>query len=202
MLASCTIAHRVRLQQPPTHPPARARAPRRYPHPKQVLVADGVLSPDMATYLGSNSRRRPPPGAARYGGGGVNGSGGRVDENGTPAAQLAFPHGATLLVQEPAVAVLSTGTLAHPYDMPAGGRGWVAVGWGLGDWCFNDGAAEQKSTAKYRQSLLGITTGHTNLTLRCQRSMQAANPTWPRCRRSVVAGGRGAGGSSRIGAHV
>lgn len=131
----------------------------------------------MATYLGSNSRRRQPPGAARYGGGsGVNGSRGRVDENGTPAAQFAYPHGATLLVQEPAVAVLSTGTLTHPYDMPAGGRGWVGVGWGLGGWCFNGGAADQTSTAKYRQSLLGITTGQNNFPLRCQRSMPSRQP--------------------------
>lgn len=56
----------------------------------------------------------------------------QVDENGAPAVQFAFPHGATVLAQEPAVPILSTGTLAHPNNMAAGRVG--AVGLALGHW--------------------------------------------------------------------
>ena len=66
---------------------------RRFPHPKQVLVEDGMLSPDMAAFCAANTKRKQPS-SSRYG----NGSG-RADENGKPQAQFVYPFGSTVLVQ-------------------------------------------------------------------------------------------------------
>ncbi|GAB4818575.1 hypothetical protein N2152v2_005621 [Parachlorella kessleri] len=96
---------------------------RKFPHPKQVLVEDGILSPDMAAFCAINTKRKQPS-SSRYG----NGSG-RADENGKPQAQFAYPFGSTVLVQEPAMPILSTGTLAHPYNMAAGAA-WQQEGTG------------------------------------------------------------------------
>lgn len=44
----------------------------------------------------------------------------QIDEDGVASVQFVYPQGATVLAQEPAVAILSTGTMAHPYNMAAG----------------------------------------------------------------------------------
>ncbi|KAL4443392.1 hypothetical protein ABPG75_011129 [Micractinium tetrahymenae] len=97
---------------------------KRYTHPKQVLVTDGMLSPDLAAYCASNSGR-----SGRHGGGaGSVGAARSTDENGRPLVSFVYPHGATLAVQPPAVAFLSSGQMAHPYNMAVGGAWWQEGG--------------------------------------------------------------------------
>ncbi|KAI3426955.1 hypothetical protein D9Q98_006899 [Chlorella vulgaris] len=88
----------------------------RYLHPKQVLVADGMLSPDMAAYCASNSKAR------RGGGGGASSR--PVDENGRPLASFVYPHGATVAALGPALPILSSGLVAHPCNMTIGAAWW------------------------------------------------------------------------------
>lgn len=45
----------------------------RYPHPKQVLVTDGVLSPDLAAFMAGGTKRKPDA-VARYGSSKVGGA--------------------------------------------------------------------------------------------------------------------------------
>lgn len=79
-----------------------------------------MLSPDLAAYCSSSSGR-----AARRGGGtGAGGLPRSTDENGHAMASFVYPHGATLAVQAPAVAFLSSGQVAHPYNMAIGVAQW------------------------------------------------------------------------------
>ncbi|KAL4429204.1 hypothetical protein ABPG77_010183 [Micractinium sp. CCAP 211/92] len=96
----------------------------KYTHPKQVLVTDGMLSPDLAAYCANNSARS----VRRGGGAGNGGAAPSPDENGRPGASFVFPHGATLAVRPPAVAFLSTGQMAHPYNLAIGGAWWQEGG--------------------------------------------------------------------------
>ena len=119
----------------PTHPThtssclIRTRLSRRYTHPKQVLVADGMLSPDMAAYCASSSCRQ----ARRLDGAALPGTPGGAapappraalrgtDENGRPLVPFVLPHSATVRVQPPAVAILASGQAAHPCNTAVGG---------------------------------------------------------------------------------
>lgn len=82
-------------------------------------MTDGMLSPDLAAYCANNSARS----VRRGGGAGNGGAAPSPDENGRPGASFVFPHGATLAVRPPAVAFLSTGQMAHPYNLAIGGAG-------------------------------------------------------------------------------
>ena len=107
------------------HPRTTCRTRCRYTHPKQVLVSDGLLSPDMAAYCSSNSRQARRQGAAGGGGAPARSA---ADENGRPLASFVFPHGSTVLAQPPAVAFLSSGQVAHPCNMTVGGwRAWLTT---------------------------------------------------------------------------
>ncbi|PRW50771.1 intraflagellar transport 52-like protein [Chlorella sorokiniana] len=90
----------------------------KYSHPKEVLVRDGMLSPDTQAYCAANSR------AARR----TQGGGWAADENGRPLTTFAYPHGATITAQLPAVAFLSSGQVAHPCNMTVGAAWWEEGG--------------------------------------------------------------------------
>eukprot|EP00887_Chlorella_sp_A99_P001106 scaffold14.g1106.t1 len=88
----------------------------KYLHPRQVLVDGGLLSPDMAAYCAG----------ARCGGTGAAGAteGASAGAGALPPVEFAYPHGATVVVQAPAAAILSSGRTAHPFNMAIGGAWW------------------------------------------------------------------------------
>ena len=99
----------------------------KYLHPKEVLVDEGALSPDMAAYCAAAQRRTSvgvvadqPSTIIRAAQLGSDG----LDQNGRPVVEFVYPHGATVVVQEPAVAILSSGRVAHPYNMAIGAAWW------------------------------------------------------------------------------
>ncbi|EFN56850.1 hypothetical protein CHLNCDRAFT_51639 [Chlorella variabilis] len=104
----------------------------RYLHPKQVLVSEGMLSPDMVAYCANNSRAAARR-AAGAGGGGAAAAGGRAtDENGRPLASFVYPNGSTVVAQAPALPFLSSGQVAHPCNMTIGAAWWQEGGGGSG----------------------------------------------------------------------
>ncbi|GAQ81859.1 hypothetical protein KFL_000930050 [Klebsormidium nitens] len=107
----------------------------KYPHPKEVLITDGLLNRALATGGGRSGRG----GESTLSGGqhakwlnegGVDGHG----PSASGALPLVYPQGCTLTVQRPAVPILSTGKIAYPMHRPIGavwqgqaGQGRVAV---------------------------------------------------------------------------
>lgn len=88
-----------------------------YLHPREVLVDEGLLSPDMLVYCAGRCRASTGSQALSS-----------TDENGAPAVRFAFPHGCTVVAQEPAAAILSSGRIAHPYNMCIGAVWWGDAG--------------------------------------------------------------------------
>lgn len=89
----------------------------KYLHPKEALISNGVLNRELNRAAG-----KAVPGLA--------------DQENTPMQSLSFvyPYGATLTVQKPAVAVLSSGSTSYPVNRPIcafchskNGRGKLAV---------------------------------------------------------------------------
>ncbi|PVD23394.1 hypothetical protein C0Q70_16663 [Pomacea canaliculata] len=73
----------------------------KYFHPKEVLVANGVLNRAIAQAAGKNL-----------------GFGGDEEGNNAQALSFLYPFGATINVAKPAVAVLSTGSVSCPLNRP------------------------------------------------------------------------------------
>ena len=71
----------------------------KYHHPKEVLIATGVLNRELNRVLGKAVQSEE-------------------DTEETPLLTFLFPFGATLNVQKPAVPVLSTGTVSLPVNRP------------------------------------------------------------------------------------
>lgn len=170
-----------------TSPPSTHLGPPcRYTHPKQVLVTDGMLSPNLAAYCTSNSGQS----ARRGGGTGTSGAPRSTDENGRPLASFVFPHGVTLAVQAPAVAFLSSGQMAHPYNMAIGGAGRAYV-------YSRTGQGRRAETWQPRCGGPGV------LPLPVRGSQPVTSlPPPPRGRRRLVAGGRRPAGSAGLSCHV
>ena len=76
----------------------------KYFHPKEVLISNGVLNRELSRAAGK----------------GVGSSGSSPLEEEAPLDTLTYlyPYGATLSVQKPAVAVLSSGTVSYPQNRP------------------------------------------------------------------------------------
>ena len=73
----------------------------KYFHPKEALVSNGVLNREISCAAGN-----AVPGITDE----------ESNENNAQALTFAYPFGATLSVMEPAVAVLSTGSIYHLTD--------------------------------------------------------------------------------------
>ena len=71
----------------------------KYFHPKEVLVSNGVLNREINVAAGK-------------------GPGGLLEEDPSESLSFVYPFGATLTVQKPAVAVLSSGSVSYPQNRP------------------------------------------------------------------------------------
>ena len=106
----------------------------RYFHPKEALIADGILNRAVLNFGdaagGGEARGAGWGGAGGGAGGGARGgleaggftsagTGERDAHDGT-GLEFVYPRGATLQVQKPAVAVLSSGKVAYPMHRPVG----------------------------------------------------------------------------------
>ncbi len=83
----------------------------KYLHPKEVLVADGILNRGVLAAVGKSpgSEADEDFRAAKA----------RSAFDGT-GLEFVYPYGATLSVQKPAVPVLSSGKIAYPMNRPLG----------------------------------------------------------------------------------
>lgn len=106
----------------------------KYPHPKEVLVADGVLNRELARFAeAGRSRGATGGGEAGASGddagteGGTEGGGARAEggaaggaSSAEPGGGLSFvyPYGCTLSVHAPAAPLLSTGRIGYPASRP------------------------------------------------------------------------------------
>lgn len=99
----------------------------KYFHPKEVLIADGVLNREVNVQVGKGTRENDELSGTRVGGGDARAL---ASDDGL---HFVLPYGATLTVQKPAVAILSTGKIAYPMHRPVGavwekkGHGKIAV---------------------------------------------------------------------------
>lgn len=84
----------------------------KYFHPKEVLVSDGVLNRAVLDAAGSNHKSTEDLDATM-----TMGRGGLKSFDGT-GLEFVYPSGATLSVQKPAVALLSSGKIAYPMNQP------------------------------------------------------------------------------------
>ncbi len=86
----------------------------RYMHPKEVLITDGVLNREIYEAIFPSNL------LDTYNFKGFNATLERKDVVDDPAYKLevVYPHGATLSVQKPAVALLSSGKIAYPMNRP------------------------------------------------------------------------------------
>ena len=93
---------------------------RKYFHPKECLIADGVLNRALVTYAGAMSAVESTTDGDQGGkiGGKSRGEAGFSGEG----LEFVYPYGATLNVQKPAIALLSTGRVAYPMKRPVGGE--------------------------------------------------------------------------------
>ena len=81
----------------------------RYMHPKEVLITDGVLNREIHEAIFRSSQPVTfSPDAFAYGGGTLE----RNFEENFKKLEIVYPHGATLSIQKPAVALLSSGKIA------------------------------------------------------------------------------------------
>ena len=71
----------------------------KYFHPKEVLVSNGVLNREINVAAGK-------------------GPGGLLEEDPSESLSFVYPFGATLTVQKPAVAVLSSGSVSYLQNRP------------------------------------------------------------------------------------
>ena len=109
----------------------------RYFHPKEALIADGILNRAVLNFggvaagegRGGGSGGNPAGGGAGVGArGGLSGRGlaspgggeAERDSHDGTGLEFVYPRGATLQVQKPAVAVLSSGKVAYPMHRPLG----------------------------------------------------------------------------------
>ena len=102
----------------------------RYMHPKEVLIADGVLNREIYEAIFRSSQPVTfSPDSFAYGGGTLE----RNFDDSMKQLEIVYPHGATLSIQKPAVALLSSGKIAYPMNRPVAavwsqpGGGKVAV---------------------------------------------------------------------------
>lgn len=99
-------------------------AMRKYFHPKECLIADGVVNRALLNYAGvapvGGEQQGTKPGAK-----------GEMAFSGE-GLEFVYPYGATMNVQKPATALLSTGKVAYPMKRPVGGWERALVGWGRG----------------------------------------------------------------------
>mmetsp|Transcript_9966 Transcript_9966/g.25382 ORF Transcript_9966/g.25382 Transcript_9966/m.25382 type:complete len:465 (+) Transcript_9966:160-1554(+) len=95
----------------------------RYMHPKEVLITDGILNREIYEEIFRNSQFAQMP-LDNFNGRSMQERKEYMDD---PAYKLdiVYPHGATLSVQKPAVALLSSGKIAYPMNRP------VVAGWSL-----------------------------------------------------------------------
>jgi len=77
----------------------------KYFHPKETLITDGILNRAITTFADKSASK------------GLGGGGGGGDNNGL---SFVMPYAATLMVQKPAVAILSSGKIAYPMHRPVG----------------------------------------------------------------------------------
>lgn len=99
-------------------PPPQVRTVHyKYFHPKEALISDGVLNRALLDAAGSNAKSR----LAATGGDDLDGTIGALSRgrefDGT-GLDFVYPSGATLAVQKPAVALLSSGKIAYPMHQP------------------------------------------------------------------------------------
>eukprot|EP00899_Mesostigma_viride_P004969 jgi/Mesvir1/14473/Mv05180-RA.2 len=86
----------------------------KYLHPKEVLITDGVLNREINNVAGKGTKGsdradlKKPKWAET-----------EADQAG-PMLRFAYPYGATLSVQKPAVSLLSSGKIAYPMHRPIG----------------------------------------------------------------------------------
>mmetsp|Transcript_28767 Transcript_28767/g.81015 ORF Transcript_28767/g.81015 Transcript_28767/m.81015 type:complete len:501 (+) Transcript_28767:323-1825(+) len=88
----------------------------KYLHPKEVHISDGVLNREVIAQVGKNKK-----GAASLDD--ITSRNLESNFNGT-GLEFVYPHGTTLIVQKPAVPLLSTGKIAYPMNRP------LAAVWG------------------------------------------------------------------------
>eukprot|EP00191_Tetraselmis_sp_GSL018_P015353 CAMPEP_0177593220 /NCGR_PEP_ID=MMETSP0419_2-20121207/9015_1 /TAXON_ID=582737 /ORGANISM="Tetraselmis sp., Strain GSL018" /LENGTH=499 /DNA_ID=CAMNT_0019084215 /DNA_START=322 /DNA_END=1817 /DNA_ORIENTATION=- len=83
----------------------------KYLHPKEVHIADGILNREVVKQAGKQRRGAADDGELP--------AGPKLDKDfdGT-GLEFVYPHGATLTVQKPAVALLGTGKIAYPMQRP------------------------------------------------------------------------------------
>ncbi|QDZ17934.1 putative intraflagellar transport protein [Chloropicon primus] len=100
----------------------------RYMHPKEVLITDGVLNREIHEAIFRSSQPVTfSPDSFAYGDTMRN-----FDES-FNKLEIVYPHGSTLSIQKPAVALLSSGKIAYPMNRPVAavwsqpGGGKVAV---------------------------------------------------------------------------
>ncbi|KAK9802962.1 hypothetical protein WJX72_012202 [[Myrmecia] bisecta] len=108
-------------------------APHKYFHPKEALISDGILNREIVSLAGKGGNEGfsdADPDEEWDGRRGGRDRRGAFDGSGL---SFVYPHGATLTVHKPAVAVLSSGSLAYPTRRPLGalwskeGSGRLAV---------------------------------------------------------------------------
>ena len=102
----------------------------RYMHPKEVLITDGVLNREIHEAIFRSSQPVTfSPDSFGYGAGTLD----RGFDESFSKLEIVYPHGSTLSIQKPAVALLSSGKIAYPMNRPVAavwsqpGGGKVAV---------------------------------------------------------------------------
>lgn len=96
----------------------------KYLHPKEVLIADGILNRGLLTAVGKPINSNHDVDELDLG------RNRKLKEAFANAGlDFVYPYGSTLSVQKPAIPVLSSGKIAYPMNRPLGERG---LGTGLG----------------------------------------------------------------------
>ena len=102
----------------------------RYMHPKEVLITDGVLNREIHEAIFRSSQPVTfSPDSFGYGARTLD----RGFDESFSKLEIVYPHGSTLSIQKPAVALLSSGKIAYPMNRPVAavwsqpGGGKVAV---------------------------------------------------------------------------
>lgn len=97
----------------------------RYHHPKEALIADGLLNRALLAAHGGGGAHGGKVAAAASAAGRGGGSGGMPGGTGAGAKKgltIVYPYGCTLSVQPPAVPILSSGRISYPMQRPLGER--------------------------------------------------------------------------------
>ncbi|CAD7958571.1 unnamed protein product [Amoebophrya sp. A120] len=139
---------------------------RKYHHPKEAFVCNGVLSKDLLRIAKGAAKELMDTIQADGGGGGAGAKGAvsrsAVDDAPQHGAksplEFVYPFGATMNVQKPAVPVLSTGPISYPLNRPVcavhenanGGRLCVLGSWNI----FSDDYLDKENNAKVCELLI------------------------------------------------